>query len=864
MTRLFSILTLTSLLLIILSAPCAAVIDGFDPHGTGSVYAETASGRSNGPKPSLRAHRIERGQIEVDGHLDEADWIAAEAGTGFTQFRPDCHGEPCEETVIKFIYDDDAFYVGVACYHLNGEPITSCLSRRDNIMNSDRIRVYIDPYHDLMTGYHFRLNPDGVKEDYYNYGDLYHDISWDAVWEADTSVDENGWYAEMRIPFSSVRYRESDSMTWGFNVFRYTHSQGQRTGWAIWDREQSGFMSRSGTITGIEGIGAPRQLEILPYVVGSMTDPADETAGWDDEERDTFGNFGVDIKYGVTADLTLNATFQPDFGQVEADPSELNLSPFETYYDEKRPFFVEGAQFFWHPDFTVFYSRRIGTGSEHSRIRGAAKLTGKMAGDISTAVLVAATDETGDGQAHNPFKTGDHQAIYAIGRFGKEFNDGKYSFNLMQTGVFRDESTWEGPTRNGYVTGADFKLQFADRTYEVTGSFVGSMVDGLPYGSGEEEVDPPASYGTGSRFEVKKAAGDLTWALTTRHQSDKLDLNDLGYINNPNHYAWQAWIDRDFNSDDEDRLFNDGGINVRYYQSWLYADRTFMDPENPGTELWSYERGHDQTRSLTFEGYAATRTCWSYWAGADLHPENTDLYETRHDPVTGEQGPLFRDPAGYDAWAGLSTDYRRDLAADVSLNWGQDEDGSHSYNVNLGLGWAQNSRMNHSLSVGYSERYEDAQWLGNFENPGGGIGGTSYVFAELEQQTWDLTLRSSVLFSRDQSLELYLQPYLTVGSYSNARELVSPDSRDLEAYAGYDASDDDFSYGAVNVNLVYRWEYRPGSTLYLVWSHTRSDYDARFLHTEPGQFSNDFSTDPLFNNEGENRFMAKLSYWFSI
>ncbi len=856
-------LLLVSVLFALQPTACASVPEGFDPFGTGPGYPESANGRS-GPQPSLRAHRVTAGPIEVDGRLAEADWIAAEAGTGFTQFSPNRLGEPCEETVIKYIYDDDAFYVGVACYHLNGEPITTCLSRRDNITNSDRIRIYIDPYHDLMTGYHFRVNPDGVKEDYYNYGDLYHDISWNAVWEAETSIDEHGWYAEIRIPFSSIRYREADSMTWGFNVFRYTDSLGQRTGWSNWDRDQSGFMSRSGTVTGIEGIGAPRQLEILPYVVASTTDPADETASGSDEDKEYSGNFGADVKYGVTADLTLNATIQPDFGQVEADPSELNLSPFETYYDEKRPFFVEGAQFFWHPDFTVFYSRRIGTGSRNSRIRYAGKLTGKLVGDVSTAVMVAATDEAEDGQAHNLFKSGDQQAVYAIGRFGKEFNEGNYSFNVMQTGVFRDESTWADPTRNGYVSGADFKLQFKDRMYEVTGSFVGSTIDRKPYDDGDDTVDPSPTYGTGSRFEFEKAAGDWTWALTTRHQSDELDLNDIGYINNPDHYAVQGWIQRDFNSDNDESFFTSGNASMRYYQSWIYADRAFMDPGNPSEELWSYERGHDQLRSLNIDGYIETRTCWGFWAGADLSPETTDLYATRTDPVTGQRGPLARSPAGFEAWGGFATDYRKDIAANAGLHVSANEEGSQGYSVDVGLGWAQNSRVNHDLSLAYGDRHRDAQWVGNFENPGGGIGGTSYVFAELDQRTWAMTLRSSVLFSRDQSLELYLQPYLTVGSYCNPRELGTPDSYDLESYSEYDVSGDDFSYGALNLNMVYRWEYRSGSTFYLVWSHTRSDYDARSFHDDPAQFTNDFSFDPLVDREAENRIMAKISYWFSI
>jgi len=369
-------------------ASAAAALDGFDPHGTGAGYPACANGRVTEP-PSLAAQRIASGAIRIDGRLTENDWIVAPAATGFTQFEPDRRGEPCAETVFKVLYDDDALYFGVACYRNEGEPVTSCLSRRDNITASDLLRIYISPYHDMVTGYHFRINPDGVMEDYYNYGDLYHDISWDTVWEADTYIDGEGWYAELRIPFSSIRYRPGETMTWGCNVFQHVYARGQRTAWSNWDRDQNGFMSRSGTITGLHGIRPARQLEITPYVVSGLTDPSlPGRHGFSGEQRSHKGNFGADLKYGITPDLTLNATFQPDFGQIESDPALLNLSPYETFYDEKRPFFIEGAQFFEAPDNVVFYSRRIGTGSPNSRIRFASKVTGKMAGKVSTAMLL--------------------------------------------------------------------------------------------------------------------------------------------------------------------------------------------------------------------------------------------------------------------------------------------------------------------------------------------------------------------------------------------------------------------------------------------------------------------------------------------
>jgi Domain of unknown function (DUF5916) len=864
---------LSCALLLVLAAvsfQAAVALDGFDPGGAGPGYPESACGDRN-DKPSLPAHRIDNGGITVDGRLNESDWISAPAATGFSQFSPDRLGQASELSVFKVLYDEDAIYFGVANFRQNGTATTSCLSRRDHITMSDRVRIYIDPYHDKCTGYHFRINPDGVKEDYYNYGDLYHDRSWDAVWEADTYIDEEGWYAEIRIPFSSVRYRAADSMTWGFNVFTYIHALAEKTAWSNWDREEAGFMSQCGTITGIKDIRSPRQLEVTPYVVGRTLDPADPSAsGFGDEEWDNFFNFGADIKYGVTSDLTLNATFQPDFGQVEADPSVLNLSPYETYYDEKRPFFIEGAQFFWHPDNTVFYSRRIGTGSENSRIRAAAKLTGKITGDISTAVLVATTDETEEGKAHNSLKDGSQKTLYAIGRFGKQFHNQMHSINVMQTAVVRDRSSFDYATRNGYTTGADFELNFSDRKYQLTGSFVGSMVDGLK--NPNTGFDPKPSHGTGTRFEFEKRSGSWTYAVTTRHQSDKLDINDFGYISDPNHYAVQVWADKSYNADDESSTITYANVNARIYKSWIYADRTVYDPANPDQELWSYKRGHDLRMNYNLSTNMTWRNSWGAWAGGTIQPETTTIYETRWTPDYSQRGPLMRDPSQWNAYIGCHSDGRKDYSGYTTLDFSGDSEGSSNGEVEVGIDWNQGSRIRHGIEFEYGWRHADAQWIGNVNNPGGGIGDVSYVFGEMDQQTWDLTWRSSVLFNRDQSLELYLQPFITVGEYANARELATPDSYDLKPYEvggeAYDPTTEDFTFGAINVNMVYRWEYRPGSTLYLVWTHARENYDQRSFHDgtmDPSDgFDNDFSVDPLFDTEAENRFLLKVSYWFSI
>ena len=370
--------------------------------------------------------------------------------------------------------------------------------------------------------------------------------------------------------------------------------------------------------------------------------------------------------------------------------------------------------------------------------------------------------------------------------------------------------------------------------YQFTGSFVGSIVDRSADPLTPAD-DPPAIYGTGSRFELEKRSGDWLWAVTTRHQSDELDLNDLGYISDPDHYAAQVWLQREFDGDDESSLFTDGYLRGLIYKSWIWAPRRFADPADPDSELWSYDRGHDLNLRMYVDGNGQFRSRWGYYFGLEYHPNCTSQYETRRLPDSRERGPLMSLPDYYSGWVGLYTDGRKPLSFELYCGQAGDEVGSHSREIQLDCNWVQTSNITHSLAVSYSWGHDDAQWIRNEANPGGGIGGTSFTFGELDQKTWDVTLRSSFLFSRDHSLELYLQPFLTVGDYTNLRELARPDSYDLVPYAGYDVTQEDFSYAAVNLNLVYRWEYRPGSTLFLVWTHARQNYDQRSFHGGNGR-----------------------------
>ncbi len=852
-----------ALLAALLCAAPAVGFDSFDPDVTSPP--PLADGNASG-LPSIAAHRIPDGSFVMDGRLDEAFWSDAELGGGFRQTEPDRGNDPSVPTTFRVVYDSDAVIFGVACWEDDPSLISSVMGRRDNVHNSDIVSIYIDPYLDRTTGYNFRVSPDAVLADAYLFDDGNRDWDWDAVWDAAVHRDEHGWYVEARIPFSALRYQPGDDRVWGLQVYRWMHGRGEDTGWVSWDRELSGFVSRFGTLTGMNGLEAPRNLEITPYVAGRVTDPA--AAGRDGYEG--WRNGGVDLKYGVTANMTLNATVQPDFGQVEADPAVLNLSPFETFFSEKRPFFVEGSRFFDMNGFDLLYSRRIGTGRENSRIRYAGKLIGKTAGDVSVAALVAATDIADEGEAWNPLSDGRNRSRYGAVRLGRESADGAHRVNVMQTVVMRDDEPWRDDDslrdhRDAMATGLDFDLNFRDRTWNVNGSVVRTHT--APHDNLEDPaLMPEDRIGTGGTLGLGKVGGDWTGGLRGSWESDRLDPNDLGRLSAPDEMNARAWLTRRFDSDGEDRWFRNGNVHASVIRSWLYAGSTVLDAD--GDVLWSYGSRHDQDVGGNIGFFVQTSSYWNMWGGAWRHGHGYNKYSTRS--YDGRRGPLIERFDRHGFWAGVQSDWRRDVNGRIEVNVSSTDMGDTGLHLNAGLHWVMGARMTNDLNLGFSDNTSDAQWLFNDASPTGGIGGVDYVFAQLDQRTWSFTWRSSVLFDRNRSLELYLQPFLTVGDYSRARALAAPATYDFVDFApeGFDVRDHDFSYAAVNLNLIYRWEYRPGSTFYLVWSHGRDTYRQRSMHgrgTDDWRlFDNGFGTDSFLADEPENVLLTKVTYWFSV
>lgn len=572
----------------------------------------------------------------------------------------------------------------------------------------------------------------------------------------------------------------------------------------------------------------------------------------------------------------LNATFQPDFGQVEADPAVLNLSPFETFFQEKRPFFTEGSRYYQNPYFNQFYSRRIGTGDENSRIRTAAKLTGKTKSGISIGAMAASTDVTRDGMTHNFTKNGSLQSNYFVGRIGKEIAEGNYWLNVMQTAVVRPGSPAQGGeigSREAYTTGGDFGMLFKDRRYGVFGSFVGSIIAPEAVASNPSS-GAKKSYGTGGGLQLRRDGGSIRGSIDGRWTSDKLDLNDAGYLRSPDHVSLSNWAGYVYAPRGGNGPFNRAQLNTNLNLGWIYARRTGYDLHT-GERVWSYRPGHQEISSANVNAWGQLRNFWQVNGGISYQFKGgTQRYDTRNfvylldggiAPIPGG-GPLIGEPDTYTGWIGLNTDSRKSLVYGTSYNYSYDTARNLYRNFGASVGWNQSSAFRYEFEMTYETRTDDTQHIANFESLDGGIGGVSYVYGDISQKTIDLTLRASLLMSRNQSFELYAQPYITNGSYTDPRRLERADSYELEPFVmdGFDVKDNDFRYASANLNAIYRWEYRPGSTLFLVWTHSRARYDQRGFGGAPAEFGNAIAGDALFKNEPENVLLAKVSYWFPL
>jgi hypothetical protein len=843
------------------------------------------------------------GQISIDGIPDEAAWDAAQAFTDFIQREPD-EGEPCSErTEVRVLVGPDALYVGGRFYDREPDQIRATLVRRDVVSDFDYVMVNLDSRHDHNTAYAFTLTPSGAYQDAALGTDGRYDFGWDPVWEGAAHMDDRGWSAEWKIPFSQLRFESSGDAEWGVQIIR-TIARKQESAWfAFTPLNESAGPHRYGHLRGLGELHEPSGMEFLPYAT-TRSEHLDVASG--DPFRgasEQFYNLGLDLKYGVTSQLTLDATINPDFGQVEVDPAVVNLTQYETYFPERRPFFVEGSEIFRYgfPGFEMggsemgdlFYSRRIGRAPqgdlrylgaeyvdlpEQTTIAGAMKMSGRLGEDWSVGLLEAATLQekgrymTPDGVRGNavvePFSN------YFVGRARRDFRDGSSTVGGILTAVNRDltnDALADLLHSAAYVAGVDFRHMWKNREWFVTGTLTGSRVQGSPEAilgtqrsparywqrpdAGHVSLDPSRTAMNGWRGSVStgRRAGDH-WrgAISSSAQSPGFEANDLGFETRVD--SWDATLAlqyRDTEPDDRTRSYQ---IDFVPYLEWNFDG----DLVGANVFLGSIQQWPN---------------FWMSSTAISAYPETDDDRLTRG-------GPVARSPSGFSVSQWISTDQRKPYSVSANVSLARNGRGGWGLFPSIAVTVRPFSALEISAEPSYRRTSAVAQYVRSVPDPTADrTYAARYVFSNLDQTTLSMGTRISWTFTPRVSLQLFVQPFMSSGEYSGYKELHEPRRWDWDVYGkergtiredgetvevdpdgsgpseAFAFPNPDFNMRSLRGNAVLRWEYRPGSTLYLVWQQRR------FSRVVDGRFRLEEDYDALFRTRPENVFALKVSYW---
>jgi hypothetical protein len=807
----------------------------------------------------------------IDGRGDDAVWQVAPRQSAFRQFMPKVDGPPLFRTEFQVAYDAGNLYVFVRMFDPHPDSIMHALSRRDQRGPSDQIKLIIDSYDDKRTGYEMAVNPDGVKRDYFISDDRKEDGSWDGNWEVATRVDSLGWTAEYRVPLSQLRYAAKENQTFGFGVWRDIERANERDSWPLYNPTLNALVSQLGRLTGLTGLGNGMRLEATPYTVTKNVQRVTDAGGYARRQETTVGG---DLKAGLTPNVTLDATINPDFGQVEADPAVVNLTAFETFYAEKRPFFVEGTSLYQFPlncyivvdcstNEGLFYSRRIGRSpalrdlygdastAAATNIIGAAKLTGRSGHGLSFGALDALTQRVAglNGQTAEP------QANYAVLRAQQDFRGGESGIGVIATAVNRslDASSEPYLHRDAYALGANLRHRFHHGDYELVAQATASRVDGsaaaiaLTQTNSVHYFQQPGVHlsldttrtslgGHEEQVKFGKYGGGITRFETSLvRQSAGFDVNDLGYLQRADILDWATWASLTWN--DATRYFNWAAVNGNHQLRWNTA----------GTKL---------THMLNFNGHIGFRNNWNAHLGGTFG----NVSQTLCDRCT-RGGPLLANSPVFAPWAGLNTDPRKTVSGGFFVNLSSANEG-HSYTASYSpyLTFLVSTRLTATVGPSIENDNYDAQWFGNFTDA---ANVTHYSFAHLRQSTVGMTTRINYTATPNLTFEFYGQPFVANGTYTDFRE-VSATPRAVayrDRFIGYTppaGSATGFRYAQLRTNSVVRWEFRPGSTLFVVWQHGRQDSGTQ---ASTQSWLRDYGD--LLSLHPDNTLLLKMAYWLN-
>jgi hypothetical protein len=813
----------------------------------------------------------EANAVKLDGEFTESAWGRTVPITAFLQRDPKEGAPPTCPTEARVLYDRNYLYIAVRAF--DGEPakIVGIRTRRDSDSPSDWIRVVIDSYHDRRTAYEFAVNPAGVKQDRYWFADGNSDSSWDAVWDVSVGRDDKGWKAEFRIPFSQLRFEPGKRDTFGFAVMRQIGRLNETSSWPLIAKSRPGFVSQFGELGGLKLAGAAKRLELMPYTVGQLQTQPVEGGNPYQKPRAPSGTIGADLKYALTPGLTLTSTINPDFGQVEADPAVVNLTAFETFYQERRPFFVESSgnlQFDLDCNdgscTGLFYSRRIGRQPHGSpdtpdggyvasptltTIIGAAKLTGR-AGAFAIGALNAVTS---DEQAQLALglnrwsQTVEPLTNFAVVQAKREWSN-QSSLGFMFTNTARrlnqDVSLLPSSATTGGVSW-DWRLK--DPRYSITGYWAGSSVRGSAEAIDELQQDPvhyfqrpDAGYltydptrtslnGQAGMLGIQKIGGSrVRFSFNGNYKTPGFEVNDVGYVRRSDAVMQSGWVQ--FRWDTPTRLYRNFRLNLNQWAGWNFG-------------------GDSRFKGANANAHIVLTSNWAAGAGVNAESAGIDDRSTRG-------GPAMRSKRGGNVWYYVQTDGRKALSGGWMGFVFRDEAGASDWGFEPEITYRPTAFLAVSAGVHFEKLNEDTQWVENVAD----VASTHYVFGRIRQTTLGLTTRLNYTITPNLTVQLYAQPFVSAGAYSRFKELVRPrvqrfaDQFQPYAYAGVP----DFNYRSFRMTNVLRWEYRPGSAVYVVWQQGR-EADGSYGRF---RFRQDFGS--MFGIPATNVFLVKLSYWLNM
>jgi hypothetical protein len=846
--------------------------------------------RAHAELPPVHAVRTDRA-IVVDGVLDEETWKSGQAVTNFLQEDPDQGVAPRQRTEVRVAYDDDALYVGARLYDTAADSVIARLARRDSDARDDQFAVYLDPFHDKRTGYYFVVSAASTLQDGVLMNDGWNDSSWDGVWQGRAHRDAQGWTCELRIPFSQLRFRAGAQMVWGVDFKRAIARYSETDAVVYTPRGQSGFVSLFPELHGIDGLKTGRHVELTPYVTSktehldyntsslSLYDPADPFhGGWNSDPA-----VGGDVRTSLGSRLTLNATVNPDFGQVEIDPAVVNLSDVESFFQEKRPFFTEGVSVFrcgnngandysnfnW-PEPTFFYSRRIGRGPQGgtpdaefadvpsaTHILGAAKLTGQAAPGWNVGTVQARTSreearlQTGGVESKYGVEP---MSYYGVWRAMHEMNDRRQGLGLMAMTTARFFDGSGDPLRDevnsGSVVAAMDGWTFLDksRTWVVSGYATGSQVHGSTTRIADLESSAPHYYqrpdrpdlglnanatslpGWGSRLWLNKQQGKIIFNAGLGAISPGFDNNDLGFLNGAD------------------------VVNTHVLTGWQWNQphgwRQFANIMGAVTSGWDFG-GNNTFKGAWINGNIEQRNHWSWNANSFYDGRGYNSRRTRGGPVMLTKpdisGQLYFDTDGSKPWF-----WSLSVSPSVS------QDGSWSQEVNPTFQWRPMSNLALSGGPDLYRSHTDTQWIENVA-PSTTTGSR---FSQLEQTQISGNLRADYAATPNVSVQLYLQPLVSTLRYHGLVELARSRSYEFVPVAlmsnGSPVETFSGTFGSLRGNLVVRWEYLPGSSAYFVWTQERADEDPT------DEFDMHHSYRVVSTAPANNVFLVKVAHHFDL